>query len=139
MPKTIHQSVKLPAAADRLYDMYLDPMLHSAFTGGQVTINPVVGSEFNAFEGMLTGRVLALSPKRLIVQSWRGKDWKSEDADSVLVLSFLPEGDACRIELVHVNVPDYEFEDIYQGWEKYYWKPWREYLEKEKAWAPKAA
>jgi len=32
MPKTIHQRVTLPAPAESLYDMYLDPRVHEAFT-----------------------------------------------------------------------------------------------------------
>ncbi len=45
-----------------------------------------------------------------------------------------PEGKAGRIELVHVNVADHDLEGVNEGWEKYYWKPWREYLlRKEKA------
>jgi activator of HSP90 ATPase len=131
MPKTIYQTVTLPASAEKLFDMYLDPELHSAFTGAPVTISPTPGSEFRAFDNMLTGKILYVVPKRVIVQTWRGKDWKPEDIDSILVLTFLPGGTSGRIELTHVNVPDHDYEDVNQGWEKYYWKPWREYLEKE--------
>jgi len=48
--------------------------------------------------------------------------------DAVLPLSFWPEGDAARIELVHINVPDEDFAGVSQGWEKYYWTPWRAHL-----------
>ncbi len=130
MPKTIHQRVTLPAPAESLYDMYLDPRVHEAFTGSPVTINSKPGSEFQAFGDMLSGRMLYTVPRRLIVQSWRAKDWKPEDLDSILVLTFWPEGNSGRIELVHVNVADQDFQGVNEGWEKYYWKPWREYLQK---------
>ena len=48
--------------------------------------------------------------------------------DSVLVLSFYSEPAGGRIELVQVNVADEDFAGVSQGWEKYYWTPWREYL-----------
>ncbi len=128
MSKTIHQSVTLPAPADKLYDMYLDPGVHGAFTGAPVTIGSTPGSEFRAFDDMLSGRMLYAVPKRLIVQSWRAKTWKPEDLDSILILTFWPEGNSGRIELVHVNVADQDFQGVSEGWEKYYWKPWREYL-----------
>jgi hypothetical protein len=38
MPRNIVLAASLPAPADRLYDMYLDPTLHGAFTGFPVTI-----------------------------------------------------------------------------------------------------
>jgi hypothetical protein len=48
--------------------------------------------------------------------------------DSVLVLSFWPEGEGGRVELVHVNVPEEDFAGISQGWTRFYWNPWLEYL-----------
>jgi activator of HSP90 ATPase len=130
MPKTIQQSVALSATAENLYDMYLDSKVHAAFTGSPVTISPTPGSEFRAFGDMLSGRMLYTVPKSLIVQSWRAKHWKPEDLDSILVLTFWPQGDSGRIELVHVNVADQDFQGVNEGWEKYYWKPWRDYLQK---------
>jgi hypothetical protein len=29
---------------------------------------------------------------------------------------------------VQVNVPEQDFAGVSQGWERYYWAPWREYL-----------
>ncbi len=134
MPQTIQQTVTLPAKAERLYEMYLDPKIHAAFTGAPVVISPTPGSEFRAFDNMIYGKTLYTVPRRLIVQSWRAGHWNPEDLDSTLILTFWPEGKAGRIELVHVNVADHDLEGVNEGWEKYYWKPWREYLlRKEKA------
>ena len=95
-----------------------------------MTIEPRPGTPFRAFDGMLTGTMLHLEPKRLIVQTWRSANWPAEAMDAVLTLSFWTEGDAGRIELLHVNVPDEDFAGVSQGWEKYYWNPWRDYLNK---------
>lgn len=131
MFKIIHHTVTLPAPAEKLFDMYIDPKFHAAITGGPVVISPTAGSEFRAFDGMVLGKTLTVAPKSVIVQSWRGKDWKPGDRDSLLILTFTREGNAGKIELVHMYVPEREFDDVNQGWQKYYWKPWREYLEKE--------
>ncbi len=131
MTKTIQQSVTLPAPPAKLYDMYLNAKAHGAIIGGPVSISSKEGAKFRAFNGMVFGKVLYVVPKRLIVQSWRGSHWKKEDSDSIVVLSFLPEGEGSRIELVHANVADHDYEGVKEGWEKYYWKPWLDYLEKE--------
>jgi len=128
MARTIQLAVDLPAAPGRLYDMYLDSAEHAAFTGAPVTIAPRAGAEFRAFDGVLTGTILQVVPKRLIVQSWRSPHWGPDDVDSTLILRFLTEGDAGRIELTQVNVVDDDFAGVSQGWEKYYWTPWRAYL-----------
>lgn len=138
MPKTIQQTVTLPAPAEKLYDMYLSPKIHAEITGGPVTISRTAGTRFRAFGGMVSGKTLHVVPKRLIIQSWRGKDWKPEDLDSTLIISFLPDKEGGRIELVHVNVPEHDYEGANEGWEKYYWKPWREYLRKKETTAKAA-
>jgi activator of HSP90 ATPase len=88
-----------------------------------VTLEPHAGGAFNAFDGMLSGKILHVEPKALIVQTWRSGNWPLTAMDSVLTLSFWPTQDGARIELVHVNVPEVDFAGVSQGWEKYYWTP----------------
>ena len=40
MPKNLLLAASLPAPPEKLYDMYLDPAIHAAFTGAPVTIEP---------------------------------------------------------------------------------------------------
>jgi activator of HSP90 ATPase len=128
--KTIEQSVRFSASARQLYDIYLDPKRHAAFTGGRVKISSKPGSAFNAFDGMLSGATLLTVPGKLIVQRWRGYHWKKTDLDSTLILHFVQDGKRGRIDLVHVNVPTHDFAGVTGGWKKYYWKPLTAYLRK---------
>jgi len=128
MPRNIIIAASLPAPPDKLFDMYLDPAAHAAFTGFPVTLEPRARGAFRAFDGMLSGTILHIESKKLIVQTWRSANWPAEAIDSVLTLSFWSENDGARIELVHVNVADGDFAGVSQGWEKYYWTPWRAYL-----------
>ncbi len=129
MARTIQIAASLPASPDQLFDMYLDPEAHSRFTGMPVSVSSVPGSPFSAFNGVITGTILQVVPKRLIVQSWRSPYWGPADLDSTLVLTFFAENEGARIELTQANVVDADFAGVAQGWEKYYWAPWREYLE----------
>src|SRR5260221_9590673 len=106
MSRTIQLAASLPAPPDRLFDMYLDPAEHAAFTGSPVTISAQAGAPFRAFNDVLSGTILQVVPKRLIVQSWRSPHWGSSDLDSTLILTFLPEKNGGRIELAQVNVVD---------------------------------
>ena len=132
MPRTVTLAIDLPRAAHRLYDMYLNPKTHAAITGAPVKIAAKTGAEFVAFGGALTGRILQLIPKRLIVQSWRSTEFPKKDIDSTLILAFSPIGKGGkngRIELTHVNIADSDFGGVSEGWSKYYFVPWRAYLE----------
>ncbi len=132
MPKTIQQSVTLPATPATLYRMYLDPRRHAGITGAPVKIGAKPGSAFRAFNGALSGRMLYTRPGRMIVQTWRSTGFGRKDLDSILVLTFSPRGRSGRIQLVHANVADRDVRGVSGGWKKYYWKPWRAYLRKRR-------
>src|SRR6266404_8306294 len=105
MTKTIEQSVRFPATAKQLYDIYIDPKRHAQMTGAPVTISSRPGSKFTAFGGALWGSTLTAVPGKLIVQRWRSSHFKPTDPDSILVLMFSQDGKGGRIDLAHVNVP----------------------------------
>ena len=129
MRNIIRQTVVLPASAEALFEMYLDSSAHAAITGAPVIIGDEPGAKFQAFDGALTGTILKVERPRLIVQSWRSIEFKPENPDSTLILYFSPEGNQGRIDLIHLDVPDHDYDGVTQGWEKYYWAPWRKYLE----------
>jgi hypothetical protein len=128
MRTLIQQSVVLPASAHALFAMYLDPPTHSAITGAPVTISGEPGAPFLAFEGAIRGTILAVISPSLIVQSWRSVHFNIDDADSTLILSFQSKGDHGRIDLVHLDVPEHDFQGVTDGWQTHYWSPWRRYL-----------
>ena len=128
MRNVIRQSLVLPASTEKLFEMYLSPAIHQAITGAPVEIGDKKGSIFKAFDGALTGIILEVIKPKLIIQSWRSVNFMAEDPDSTLILLFTSEGDEGRIDLVHLDVPDQDYDGVDQGWEKYYWTPWRNYL-----------
>ena len=130
MLKIVQQSVELPATSAALYSMYLDPVRHAAFTGGgPASITAAPGTPWSAFDGRIHGRILALTPNRQIVQSWRSFEWRDDDPDSVLVLTFSPAEAGSRLDLAQVDVPARLYETLLSGWPSRYWQPWRAYLE----------
>ncbi len=111
--------------------MYVDPAAHAAFTGWPVMIAPEQGALFSAFDAQLSGQILTVLRPRLVVQSWRSTKFHASDPDSTLILLFTPDEqnqEHGRIDLTHLNVPEQDFEGVTEGWQKYYWKPWRAYL-----------
>lgn len=130
MRSTIYKTVVLPAPADELYRMYMDPAIHAEFTGAPARISDEAGSVFEAFGGLLKGRTLQVVKSRLIIQSWRSVNFADDDPDSTLIIMFTEEDDdAGRIDLVHIDVPETDFQGVSGGWESRYFAPWLEYLQ----------
>jgi activator of HSP90 ATPase len=131
MQHTIQLAAHLAAAPAAIYDMYLDQRLHAEITGAPAAVEARVGARFSAFDGTLTGTILQLAPGRLIVQSWRSPAWAADDVDSTLILNLSAAGRGqTLVQLIQINVPTADFAGVSQGWELYYWAPWRQYLAK---------
>lgn len=129
---TLRQTVTFNVPPKHLFEIYTDSKKHSAATNAKASVSRKVGAKWSAFDGMIGGRNLIVVPNRLIVQAWRAAHWKKTDPDSILVLNFSKTRAGCRVELVHTNIPDHDFKGVRNGWPNYYWKPWREYLAKQR-------
>ncbi|WP_211444630.1 SRPBCC domain-containing protein [Collimonas humicola] len=131
MRNVIYKTVVLKASVEALFDMYLDPQLHQAITGLPAAIGAEAGDQFQAFDGALSGVMLQVVKPRLIVQTWRSPAFAAGDPDSILFLSFHPQGEHGRIDLVHLDVPEQDYEEVKKGWREKYFEPWREFLANE--------
>ncbi len=117
----------------KLYELFMDSARHTAATGAPAKISRKPGGKWTAFGGMLLGKNLVLIPNRMIVQTWRSSAWKKADPDSILVVTFEKSaGGGAKVDLVHVGVPEYDHAGVTQGWVKYYWEPWKEFLSSRK-------
>ena len=68
MRSVITDSAVLPATAERLFTMYLDPAAHAGVTGNPVKIAAASGARFEAFGGALSGKILQVVTPHLIVR-----------------------------------------------------------------------
>lgn len=133
MAKTLIQKVVFKGiAAATLYDTYVDAIEHSKAIGIPVTIQEKEGSKFKTHDEYITGKILQLIKNKLVVQSWRGSDWDDPDIDSTFILSFEQKGKDGILNMVHANIPDRHYPGIKDGWNTYYWQPWKEYFSSEK-------
>lgn len=130
MSTTIKQKVTFSISEKKLYRFYMDATLHEKITGTKTKIEKGVGSKFSAGDGFIKGKILHLKPNKMIVQTWRGKNWDQDAMDSILVLIFNEvDENTSQLEMVHVNVPDEHTEEIKKGWNEHYWKPWNKYIQ----------
>ena len=130
MPKTVLQTVRFGVSPETLFDIYMDSKKHAAAIAARATLSRKVGGKFTAHNRYITGRNLAIVPKRMIVQSWRGSDWRKPILDSVLILTFTKAPGGARLDLVHANLPDHVYRSIKKGWTTHYWNRWKAYLKR---------
>jgi len=131
--KTLTQKILFKnTTPEELYEMYMDAKLHSMLTGNTAKITKKEGAKFTAYGNYIEGKNLQLVPGKLIVQSWRGSDWKKSDLDSIFMLQFEKKGKDAVLNMVHANIPDNEADGIKNGWNDFYWTPWKAHLSGKK-------
>lgn len=129
MAKSIKQEKLFDLPPNKLYKFYMDEKIHSKITGEKAKIGEKAGDTFSAFRGEVKGKLLHIKKNKLIVQTWRNKNWEKTDMDSIVTLTFNENEDgSTRISLYQSNIPDDHLDAVKNGWNNFYWKPWKKFI-----------
>ena len=124
-PKTTDLALSrtIPATADQVYDVWLDPKSPGGpwFGCERVILDPKVDGLFYhcvTHEGRAWahyGRFVALDRARRIEHTWVSEGTRG--LESLLTITFEPKGAATLVTLKHTNVPDDDFGRQHgEGW-----------------------
>jgi uncharacterized protein YndB with AHSA1/START domain len=129
--RTIKQKVIIPATPEQVYDAFMVPERHAAFTGDAAGGSSEVGGEFSAWGGYITAKNLELERGQKIVQEWYTSEWPPGYPPSRLeiVLRSIPQG--TELTMVHTKVPEEQADAYDQGWHDSYWDPLIRYFQEK--------
>ena len=116
------------ASPETLYNAWLDSGVHTDMTGGKAEVTDQVGDGFTAWDGYINGKNLELQPPLRILQSWRTTEFSESEPDSLVEITFVPEGKGTRITIRHTDLPEHGMQ-YQQGWVDAYFNPMKEYLQ----------
>ena len=127
--KDIQQEVFIQATPSEIYQVFMNSESHSKLTGDNADIGSSINDEFSAFSGYATGKNLELKENHYIKQSWRASDWP-ENHYSTIEITLESKDDGTLLKFKQTSVPEYNCDDISEGWHTYYWKPLQEMFNK---------
>jgi len=124
-------SDSIPASPEEIYDAWMSSDGHSVMTGSAANVDPLIGGDFDAWDGYIHGTTLTLQPFTRIVQSWRSTNFTDDHADSTIEVLFDGDDGGTRVIVRHLNVPEDQpgYED--GGWQKSYFDPMKAYFQSE--------
>src|SRR5687768_1196167 len=128
--EALRVTTTIPAAPTTVYLAWLSSEQHSAMTGGTAKIDPNVGAKFSAWNGYITGKLVALDLGRRIIMSWRTSDFPRDATDSKVEVQFEALGGSTRITILHTEIPEGQGEQYRTGWNDKYFAPIRNYFSK---------
>ena len=130
----MHESIivrfSLHVPAREIYEAWLDSAKHTAMTGSPARASRLVGGEFTAWDGYITGKNLLLVENKKIVQSWRSSEFPEEAPDSVLSVLLTEREGITEVELEHRDIPPGQGVQYQSGWIEFYANPMQKFFSK---------
>jgi len=124
----IRQTVLIDAGPAEVFEAYVDPKKHAAFTGQSATGSPRVGGKFTAGDGYISGKYLELEKGKRILHEWTTTEWPAGYPPSILELRLKAKGKKTELTMLHVKVPKEQVEYYTEGWKEFYWTPLKKYF-----------
>ncbi len=128
MRESIRVKFLIHAPAKAIYDAWLSGTEHTAMTGAKATASRLVGGEFTAWDGDISGKNLLLLDGKKIVQSWRSSEFPEDAADSVLSVQFIEQNGITEVDLEHKDIPPGQGVQYQSGWIEFYANPMQKYF-----------
>lgn len=129
--KNIKKHYHIKATADDIFTALTNPLTIEIWSGASAVMQPVEGTEFSLWDGDITGINIEFEPGKKIVQEWyfENEEGVSPEEKSIVTIKLRSEGNSTDVELLHLNIPDEAFDNIADGWDRYYFKPLKELVE----------
>ena len=128
--EVIKQVAVIDASPVEVYESYVDPKRHAAFTGDSATGTAKVGGKFAAGNGYISGKYLKLEKGKRILHEWTTTEWPEGYPPSLVELILKPKGKKTELTMIHSKVPAEQAARYDQGWRDYYWEPMKKYFKK---------
>lgn len=129
--KNIKKHYHIKATPEDIFTALTNPLTIEIWTGASAVMEPVAGAEFSLWDGEITGKNIEIEHGKMIVQEWYFEDEEGMPMEhkSIVTIKLHNAGNSTDVELLHINIPDEAFDNIVDGWDRYYFKPLKELVE----------
>jgi uncharacterized protein YndB with AHSA1/START domain len=114
----IEQTYIINAPPEAVWQALTDPEVIEQWSGAPAAYDIVPGSAYSLWGGDIGGQIVEVDPLARLVQTWKPKDWTTEDSVVTFVVTPVEEG--TRVDLIHENVEESDYDGTNQGWDTFY-------------------
>ncbi len=120
------QYISIHAEPEDVYACLTNPFTIELWSDMPAKMEAKEGTKFDMFEGDITGKILELEPNKKVVQQWY---FGNQEEPSIVTFKIHPDKGKVSLELHHTNIPDEAYDEITEGWKKYFLGRIKEFLE----------
>lgn len=114
----IEQTYEIAASPAQVWRALTDPAVIRKWSGADAVFPLEVGSAYALWDGSIGGEIVQVVPLQKLVQTWKPQDWTR--TDSVVTFTLTPQGKGTRVDLVHANVEESDYDGTSEGWDAFY-------------------
>lgn len=126
--KSLKQNYEINGKIEKVWQALVNPEIIAKWGGGPAEMSGTQGFKFKLWAGDVYGENIKVIPTKKLKQEWYGGKWESP---SFVTFKLSEKGGKTKVELIHTNIPDNEFENIKSGWKEYYMLPLKKVVEEE--------
>ncbi len=104
----------------------VNPEVIEKWGGGPVKMDDKAGSNFSLWGGDIHGKNIKVIKEKELIQDWFGGNWEKP---SKLTFKLSKKNGKVELELTQEKIPESEYDDITDGWDRYYIGPLKKMLE----------
>ncbi len=124
--KNFKKYFKIRAEAEDIYACLTNPVTIELWSGYPAKITAEEGTEFELWDGDITGKILKLDTEKEIVEQWYFGEQKEP---SIVTIKIHRVKNFTSVELNHANIPDEVYDEFTTGWEEYFFGAIKKFLE----------
>jgi activator of HSP90 ATPase len=115
--KDLKRYYKIKATPEEVFTALTNSFTIELWSGYPAVMDDQEGTEFSLWEGDIVGKNLEIIKNEKIVQEWYFGD---QEEKSIVTIELFSDKKATRVKLEHTNIPDEAFENMKEGWNKFY-------------------
>lgn len=116
--KSFKQIYKIKASVNKVFDALTNPVTIEKWSESPAEMDNKKGSNFNLWNGFITGTNIEVIQNKKLAQNWYGGNW---ELPSVVTFDLNENPDeTSTLILTHENVPEDSEYDFEKGWKEYY-------------------
>lgn len=124
--KSLKQTYLINAPIELVWQALTDSKVIDDWGGGPAKMSGEEGFEFEFWGGDIWGKNIKVVKGKQIVQEWYSGKW---DKPSIVAFNLSEKNGKTEVKLIHEDVPENEFNEIEDGWKRYYLGPLIKLLE----------